>query len=388
MRLKKSLYNRKFANWYYGLHKEIGGEIKRFKDGNKIKLFPGNDDSVPKTYFNKGDRISSCCDLWVWDVYHQNKLMDLKKLNRCMNSRFCPNCKMLNVAKFIHEFKSKVPSLAEYDFYLLTLTIPSEKCDGEVLRSLIDKLYLTFRKLNHKYSLPLLTPTGKKSNKALQDRYFDFDGGVRVLEITHNKKNGFHPHLHCIVCVRKDSIDKDLLEKNIKGKWSTKRDSRNMKSLIDMQIGKAWTMLWYGVDFRKWDKFEYSVSDTYAKIDDDITQFKNLEVDFSSMDDGGVYEVFKYTFKSSEVSSFNVFKALEIAMAYKRIRQGFGVLHDLKCDDDSDGEYQELVLEFEEEPVEVLTKEFDELLTTFADYRKVSRFQPKVKEEFLLSIAD
>lgn len=104
MKRKKALYNRKFSNWYYALFQEDGGIINQVDANGKIVLVPEGD--MSKSAFNKGQRIGSCCDLWIWNVYHQNKLMDLQKLNRCMNSRFCPNCKMLNVAKFIHEFKS------------------------------------------------------------------------------------------------------------------------------------------------------------------------------------------------------------------------------------------------------------------------------------------
>lgn len=420
MQKKKRLYNRKFADWYFAFFKEIGGKIeKRYvtkpkidKNGNvvrkidvekddngndvfiertvyekdKLELFPS--DNVPGTYFNKAVRMQSCCDLWVWNVYHKNKLMDLRKLNRCMNSRFCPNCKKLNVLKFIHEFRAKVPSLDDYDCFLLTLTVPSEKCDGDRLRDMIDRLYHSFRLLNHKYSSPLFTPSGKVSSRALQDRLVTFAGGVRVLEITHNAQNGYHPHLHCIVCVPKGTVESELLDKNIEGKWSQKRKSYNYKSLVDEQIGKVWTMLWYGVDGRKWSSYEYDVKRTYIQLDGQDTDMKNLEVDFTPMDNGGIYEVFKYTFKSSDVKSYTVFKVLNQALAYKRIRQGFGVLHDLRCDDDNDGDYQELVLEVQEEPEQILTREFDELLTDFRDYKKISRFHPDDKDGFVTNLAD
>ena len=249
MEQKKGLYNRKFSNWYYRMYEEDGGKIVSVYDDGKKILQPvrGYDNAL----FNRGSRMATCCDLWVWNKYEKNKLLDLKKLNRCKNSRFCPNCKMLNVAKFIHEFKSKVPDLTDYDFYMLTTTIPSVECDGKTLDSTIKQLYKTFRRLNHKYSVSLFTKTGKPSSQALQCRLFTLSGGVRVLEITYNDVAGFHPHLHSILCVPKNSIKADNLEKKYEGKWSDKRQSFNMKSDCDIQLGKVWTMLWYGIDFRK-----------------------------------------------------------------------------------------------------------------------------------------
>lgn len=385
MKQKKALYNGKFANWYYGMYKESGGLVKKFKSDGRTKLFPSGG---VESYFNRGDRISSCCNLWLWDKYEKNKLLDLKRLNRCKNSRFCPNCKMLNVAKFIHEFKAKIPILEDYDLFLLTLTVPSENCDGVGLSDMITKIYGKFQKLVRKFSADLLTPTGKVSSQALQERFVTFAGGVRVLEVTYSRAAGFHPHLHCVVAIRKGSYNADFLRKIYKGKYSRKSKSFNYKSDIDKQIGKAWTMLWYGLNFRKWDSVAYDINDTYVKIDGVMTEYKNLEVDFTPMDDGGIFEVFKYTFKSSDVTSFNVFKVLVDGLAYKRIRQGFGILYDLKCDDDNDGEYQDLKLTVEEEPIEILTREFDELLTTFSDYRKVSRFNPEIKKDIMSNIAD
>lgn len=378
MKEKKALYNQKFSRWYYGMYQESGGAINRKFDDGRLKVFP---DGGVQSLFNKGDRIANCCDLWVWDKYERNKLLDLKRLNRCMNSRFCPNCMMMNTAKFIHEVKTKLPDLLdEFDCYLLTLTVPSEHCDGKGLRMMIDKLYSSFRKLNHKFSMDLYTPTGRPSSQALQERYLRVAGGVRVLEITVSTENGFHPHLHCLILVRKGSIKPYHLEKLIEGKWSYKRESFNMKSDIDMQIGKAWSMIWHGISFKKWDRVEYSAKDVYLQIDDEVTEFKNLEVDFAEMDDNGLYEVIKYIYKPGDVSTYSIFKTMVEALANKRIRQGFGVLYDLKCDDDIDGEKQPLELEIEESPVELVTREFDELLSAYSEYRKVSRFNPAQKD--------
>lgn len=367
------LYNRKFGRWFRRKYCDAGGNIKRIKIDGKVKLLP--DGEIAETLFNKGENIENCCNLWCWDKYEQNKLLDLKKLNRCRNGRFCPNCKKLNIQKFIHEFKRVMPDLGDYDFYMATFTVPSVSCDAVQLKEEIDKIYYSFRQLYRKYSKPLLTPTGKKSGQALQCRLIRMVGGVRVLEITYNSVAGMHPHIHCIVLLPK-GLDPELLEKKYDAKWSRKKSERIYKSEIDLQLGKVWSMIYYGIDFRRYNAVDFDPKETFLKINGDVTDYKCLEVDFTPMDLDGVYEVFKYTFKSSEVENYDVFCALVDALHGKRIRQGFGVLYDIKCDDDSDGEKQPLVLEIEEEPEELLTREFRELLTAFADYRKISRFDP------------
>lgn len=394
MRQQRALYNSQFANWYYGIFKENGGEISRvdvpdFDGATKVKLFPA--DPSGAIMFNRGERIGSCMDYWVWDKYEKNRLLDLQKVNRCKNRAFCPNCKMLNVARFIHEFRLQMAELSEkYDFYMLTLTVPNCRLDedGKELSALLEKFPAVFRRLNRKFSAPLLTPSGRRSSQALQDRYFEFAGGVRVLEITYSAENGFHPHYHIVVLVPR-AIDEKLLEKNIEGKYSVKRQKVDYKSAVDVQLGKAWTMLWYGLNFRHWDNYDFVPSEKFLRKDGVVCDgVKNLEVDFVPLDEDGIYEVFKYTFKNSDVSSYGVFRAFVYALENKRFRQGFGVLHNLKCDGDEDGEAQPLELDVPEDPAVLVTNEINELITVYRDYRKISRFNKGTELDGVLKNID
>lgn len=392
MDIQKASYNQKFANWYYGLFRENGGELVEKEitkaDGTIVKKWlPRDDDNA--TMFNRGDRLASCLDFWHWHRYEQNKVLDLQKVNRCMNKTFCPNCKCLNVSRFIHEFRSVMPQLQDYDFYMLTLTVPSVPLDdyGGALDDCISKFSEKFRKFNRKFSAPLLTPTGKVSSQALQCRYFDLVGGIRVLEITYNEENGLHPHLHSILLIPK-GLDESYLEKTIDGKYSVKRQKVDKKSLIDCQIGKAWSMIWQDIDFRKWATVKYDPAEKYLVIDGEVSDKRCLEVDFVPLDDDGIYEVFKYTFKNSEVTNYRVFKNLVYALHHKRIRQGFGLLHNLKCDDFEEGEYQSLDLAVEEDPTDLMTYEIRSLVTEFADYKKISRFNKGDLDGVINNITD
>ncbi|MGL5648773.1 MAG: protein rep, partial [Clostridium sp.] len=275
-------------------------------------------------------------------------------------------CKVLDISKFIYEFKKYYTELIPqgYKAYMLTLTVPS--IPGEDLRATIDKLNKTFRKMIYKFTYD--------DSKGYSDRYFKVDGGIKVLEITYNANKGFHPHFHCVLLIR-DDISPNLLLKDIEGKWSNKRQSYNMKSHIDIQMGKIWSMLWYGDNFKNIDKLVY---DPKAKFYE--KNKKVLEVDFVPLDEKGIYEVFKYTFKDSDIENYYVFKTLVQALENKRVRQGFGLLLNMKCENVDEGEKQELNLEIKENPVSLLTYEINELITTYRDYKKISRFNAKLIE--------
>lgn len=343
---RKKSFNYQYGNWYYGMYKEYEKNV----------------------YDTRAERIANCMNLWQWDKYEQNKVLDLQKVNRCNNNRFCPNCKILDMSKFIHLFRKVYEEYSNlgYNAYMLTLTVPSVL--GEDLKNTIEKLNRSFRKLTEKYSYDI------NNIKSYQDRLFQIDGGIKVLEITYNEKNGFHPHFHCVVFT-KEKIHNDLLKKHIEGKWSNKRQSFNKKSFIDLQIGQLWSMIWYGerLSQKNINDIVYDPKEEYFKKDK-----KCLEVDFVPLDEKGIYEVFKYTFKDTDIKNYYVFKTLVQSLENKRIRQGFGILFNMQCEDIDDGEVQELNLEIKENPVSLLTYEIKELVSTYRHYTKISRFNRQI----------
>ena len=335
-------YNLKYSNYY-------------FKMSNDFIHKKG-------AYFNRGSKMGGCLKYWLWNKYEKNKLLDLQTVNRCNNNRFCPNCKILDTSKFAYVFKDHYEDLLKegYKAYFLTLTIPS--MEGDKLREGIEVLSDNFNTLMKKFMY--------NDKNGFKDRLIDIEGGVRVLEITHSNTSGFHPHLHCIVFTMGD-INPAILVKNIKGKFSYKRDSHNYKSELDCQIGKLWSMIYYKDRMTKHNinNMVYDPKETFY-----AEGKKNLEVDIRELDAKGIKETFKYTFKDSDIEGYNVFTDLVIGLENKRIRQGFGVLLNMKCEDVEVGEEQELVLEIEEDPVALVTNEIITLTTEYADYKKISRF--------------
>ena len=353
MDIKKKAYNIEYSKWYYSM------SLKYIENVTK--------------YENRSERIANCMNLWEWDKYEKNKILDLQRVNRCSNNRFCPNCKLLDISKFIHSFRNIYENLClqGYKAYMLTLTIPSVA--GENLSDTISLLNKKFLKFMQKFSY------SDNDKRSFSDRLIKIDGGIKVLEITYNKLQGFHPHFHCIVFVKND-IDDFLLKKRIKGKYSNKLKKYHYKSYIDLQLAKIWSMIWYDerLTIKNYESIDFNLSQEYFKKNKKV-----LEVDFRSLDESGIYEVFKYTFKDTDIENYYVFETLVKSLENKRIRQGFGILYNFKCEDIEDGEIQSLELEVDENPVHLLTYEINELISTYKDYKKISRFNKKIDENII-----
>lgn len=340
MQRRKFNYNRQYAKWYMLMSEELKDSLKSYS--RKLK--------------GRSDRINNCLNLWQWDIYKKNKLMDLQRVNRCLNNRFCPNCRKWDLAGAIHNLRKPLNQLLleGYYPYLVTLTVPNIR--GEELRRTIEKMNKAFRKLFGAYSYSL---DGK--TKGFQDRLMEFQGAIKVLEITYNSTNDtYHPHFHCMFF--SEEYDESLFKKDTIGEYSNKRQSYNFYSSIDIQIMKLWTLY-------------------YKEIRLTIDNYNNIELqdcymcDIREMDSAGIVEVLKYTFKDTDIVNYSVFKTLVIALDKKRVRQGYGILYRLKLEGDTEGEILSLedYLEKEEDPEKVLTHEIRELITDYKEFRKISR---------------
>ncbi len=327
--------------------------------------------------YNRAERILHCLDNWNWDTYHKAKIMDLKRVNLCHDIHFCPNCKILETCKYIHKMSNIYKSMLSvgYHFYFLTLTVPSiHATDDDSLRLYVDKLCKNFSKLKVLYS-------SKKSNKnSFSKRSIDFDGGIRVLEITHNDKSGYHPHLHCIIA-SKNEIPAALLKPKYKAKYSRKRKKIDYKNEVECELAKIWTLIHYGCyRISNYDNYTYDPRYTHPIIKgrkrEDI---KNLEVNFRELDPNGFKETFSYVVKSSEITSYPIFKQMYIALIGRHVRQAFGCMYDKKLDI-STAEFRKETLPpecIEETPESLFVHRMEELYTVWAGYKKISRFNSK-----------
>lgn len=326
------------------------------------------DDKLNSKRFQRlSDNIVSCLSLWVWDKYEENKLLDLQRVDRCNYSKWCPNCRKLALANAIHNFSPSFESLLHegYNPYLLTLTVPSVR--GEDLKHTIHLLNKCFRKFFQALSLPV-----GQGYKGFKNRAIQFDAAIKVIEVTYNSKtNMFHPHIHAMVF----SLDYDVndFDKNVLGLWSSKRDKADKHSFMDFHMMQLWTMCWKGVrltskNWEVWSDIKL-IGNDYLYI-----------CDIKEMNPRGIYEVFKYTFKDTDILNLYVFKTLFNALDGQRLRQGYGLLYNVKIDDnESEGEKQDisdfLEVNKNEVPEQLLTRELEQLIKVYQPYRKISRFR-------------
>lgn len=353
--------SRLYGSYYYYWSEEL----KKFSD------FIALSERMKK----KSDRINDCLDFWEWDKYEKNRILDLQRVNRCKNNRFCPNCKKLDVTKAIIKFSPIFDNLIKegYKPYLMTLTVPN--CKGEDLKSTIEKMNKSFRKFNHLYSLSLLD---KKSYKS---RSIEFNGCLKVLEITYNNETKmYHPHFH-ILAFSLDKYNDQLFKKDIEGLWSNKKNERIYNSKLDIEIAKLWTMCFKNIRVTE-NNFD-NLGSKMGNGDNDI-----FICDIREMDEFGLYEVLKYTFKDSDISNLQVFKTLNIALDRKRMRQGYGILYNIQLEDVEVGEGQELDLEIKESPEPLITREINILYNEYKEFKKISRFNGSNYSEVLNKVQE
>lgn len=350
---KKAKLKDRYGNYFYRMSMAYG-----YDDMNIMS----------EKYLKKCNRIKNCLNIWVWDKYEKNKLLDLQMLNRC-NMRNCPVCKTWDIAKAIHNFKPGFNEMQkENDAYLVTLTVPNVR--GEELKETIEKMFKSFTKMINWLNQPI-----GKGLKGFKDRMFKVSAGVRVLEVTVEKtrKNYYHPHLHCIFFIPRmeEGEHNEKFDKYIQGAYQRKTNKILYYSNADIFIMRLWKFAYDNIKL---------TSKNFLNTDlvDDIW-YNLYQCDIREMDDPkGVYEVLKYTYKDSDIKTYEIFKTLYLALESKRIRQTFGELYNIDLEKEC-GEKLSLedFLEIEknELPEQITTKEIHELTTTYHEYKKISRFK-------------
>lgn len=352
-RMKKNkTFNYRYAKYYDRLSDEFEGsyELEDYKSLKKYK--------------RRGFRLRDCMIYWRWDCYEKNKVLDLREVNRCNNNKFCPNCRKLDLCKFIYKFQGPNEKFLKMGYipFLLTLTVPN--CSPTDLNETINILNRNFSRFYRGFG-------ETNSNNSIKFRELNFFAAIKVLEITYNKKeNTFHPHFHCVVYLSSDLVDNDFFTKNIKGHYSKKRNTFNYHSNADIHLMKIWTMICKNI------RLTYN---NYVDLPDNPHEL--YQVDIKKMNEKGFYEVFKYCFKDSHIPNYNVFKTLENALENKRLRQGYGALYNFKCEDIEIGEIQDLNLDIEEDPQMLLVKGISKLYSDYKDYTKISRYTPHIFNE-------
>ena len=316
-------------------------------------------------FLKRAERMYQCMDLLLWDKYETNKLLDLKKVNRCKD-RFCPNCRSVSNAIALAKFKKPFEDLLSkgYKPFLLTLTVPN--VPGEQLKDTIDKMQSSARVFMKKLNL--------RNKNSLKSRIFTVEAGIRSLEITVEKKrsNYYHPHFHILVFLTEYELTH--FEKVISDGYDSNRKPRFISS-ADIFISKLWTMIYDGVSLKHFsnipDRIIYS---------DGVRNYYSCDIRELELP-GGLYEVFKYAFKDSDIKTYEHFKTIFKAIDGRRLKQGYGELYNMNydCDDDEleldKADDIRQYLAHEESPSKLFSTTLEELTTVYKAYRKISRFK-------------
>lgn len=322
-------------------------------------------------YKTQSEALNDCMNFWEWDDYTMNKVLDLQRVNRC-KSRFCPNCRRIELNKALQNFGQAFNQLTKRQTlypYMLTLTVPN--VPGELLEPTIREMGKAFSKVWRWIS--------RIDKKGYKKRLFHAVGAVRALEITskydHIKGcNMYHPHYH-IMIFTEEPIEDQLMKGTINGPFRSRSKKKIWFSEVEMQIMQMWTIAYTYLSIRDMDYMPEWFDD-----DGNHTGIFMANMQPLSMPDG-VYEVFKYFFKDSDIQRYDQFKDLVNAIYRKRLRQGHGIFYGLQLEfEDLDNEKAESIEDFllhskAELPITLIANNLTLIQTDYHDYKKISRFK-------------
>ena len=321
------------------------------------------DKNVGYTLYRRAERMMNCLNYWEWNMYKKNKLLNLKKVNRCKDI-FCPNCRTVSMYKAIRNLSSHFNRLMMYGYmpYLMTLTVPNIK--REYLSEEIDNMNRAFAKL-WKWLFKPYIKNGVYYG-SYKDRIFDAKGAVKNIEITVQKSdnNFFNLHFHVIIFI--DKYSENDFNKYIDGGYQYRSNSLIYYSDADIFIQKLWKMAY---DNKVISEFG-DVSDNWE--DNYICDIRELNMPM------GIFEVFKYCFKDIDIKNIDMFEDLCFGLKRKRLRQGYGELYNVKLEENESDDCIENYLEFKDELPETLIHQYiDDMTDKYRDYKKVSIYKGK-----------
>lgn len=372
----KKVLSKKYSSWFLKLANEFGitrideytikdlvQQINFLKSESEKHLYiTYSKDKKLVEYqalIKREERFKDCLNLWEWDVYQNEKVMDLKHVNRCKD-RFCPNCRKIKLSLLTYKLMPEVQLLLQDGYlpFLMTLTVVNVG-NGE-LNNELDHMQKAYRKFYKWLSL--------KNGNGYKNRLFRIDGSMRTIEVTKSKNNTYHPHYHCMVLIHKDFIDEDDFKLQHK---AYKKNGKDVYiSNADIQISQLWTA-------------SYN-NKSHKDITENFDWKENLICDFRPItDSGGFFEVLKYTFKDTDIQNYQDFKEYYIALNRRRSYQGYGNLYNINReiqDDLLDDDFIDSLKE-KESPITKYVKGLTKLITDYHDYKKITRFKSNKFED-------
>jgi plasmid rolling circle replication initiator protein Rep len=325
--------------------------------------FKGINENFTYSLLMRSERIENCLNYWEWDLYKENKVLNLNKVSRCKDY-FCPNCRSVNSSKAIIKFSPLFQQMLSQRYYpyFMTLTVPNVL--RKDLANEIDKMNKAFIKFWRWLYKPF-KENGKYSGGYI-GRLFDAMGAVKVIEVTLQKTDWdyFNVHFHVIIFLDND-FEGDFI-KYIDGGYRIKSQDYIGYSDADVFIQRLWTMAYKNKKISEFNR-------TSDCEDNFICDIRELSMPF------GIYELFKYVFKDTDIKDYEVFRDLFFGLRGKRLKQGYGMLYNFKNDDsfDDSSDIKDFLEDKDEDPVTVATKCIKEMNEKYREYKKISIYKEK-----------
>lgn len=310
------LHNRDFNTTYSEYF------MRRFEETNKAR------------YKSQAESMMLCNQIWRGDKYALQRIFNMKNASMCHN-KFCVVCQHFKQSRRRKNFETMLPTLKDdYTPYHLTLTVPN--VTGAQLRSTVDAMIKSFTKLTFYFS-------GKAKIGGIDFLPYGYAGAVRCIEIVANPNDDYHPHIHCLLLLRKGLE----LDKYIVNPYSYDRGVLTRRfSDFEIIIQKIFYLSLTGqkVTKRNIDALELGYSCTMNEVEADNKSW---------------HDVFKYVTKLSKKGepslTYEQLCKLDDALYRRKVMQGYGILYSIAQDEDNDDElYDQVIakLDVVEDPID------------------------------------
>lgn len=291
-------------------------------------------------FYERADRVKHCNNVWQLDKYSKSKVKNFKKTYLCRD-KFCSNCKKVKQAIRSKKFLKELVKYDE-DLYFLTLTVPN--ASDVTLGS-------TIKKMEKSFSTLIRYLNGNLKIKGVDFKKFGYLGAVRSLEITYRTKeemkNRFHPHFHAAIILKGYKPGRQYIQNKYSLDKFGKKDMRLFTN-DEILLQKVWYLLNNGIEVNKSNLKEYKVEEHLnkglSKGSVRVKYKKNpgYSVTLDKFRPGEYAEVFKYMIKDKDqdgnVMDYDTFKVFMVALNRVRQLQGYGVLYNVKDDEEGDEE--------------------------------------------------
>lgn len=269
--------------------------MQKLQKSQKLKeqLLPYLEANYPHLLVNNArrQRIKECCNVVSFRRYLDSGNVQLSSASFCKYDRICIACATKRAMRMIKRFAQGVQNnnLHHKQRYYIVLTISHKAWDE--LQTLLDRLQHYKNKLARAYR------NGKRPNQKNKSFFSQFDGMVMSIEVSHQWSNGWHPHINILACTDNNiQIDQKYC------RWQTN------ENLLQERKQITW-----GTSY--------------------IHNIRKIDVSKNHFTRSGIWEVFKYAIKFSDLTVEQLAEVMNIQVINKyRFFATYGIFRGWKIE--------------------------------------------------------